>query len=60
MWSSFLACSRGQGILIELLERQGHFAGVEGVNGAEGRDPSGHDSTEHVAQVGRSTGPLMS
>lgn len=39
-----------QGILIELLERQGHFASVEGVNGAEGHDPSGHDATEHVAQ----------
>ena len=48
--------ARGQGILIELLERQGHFASVEGVN-VGGGDPPGHDATEHVAQVGRlSTG----
>ncbi|CAM9571759.1 unnamed protein product, partial [Hapterophycus canaliculatus] len=39
-----------QGILIEILEGQGHFASVVGVSSAEGEDMSQHDPSEHVAQ----------
>lgn len=40
-----------QGILIEFLEGQGHFASVVGVSSAEGGSFSKHDPSEHVAQV---------
>ncbi|CAM9524981.1 unnamed protein product [Pylaiella littoralis] len=39
-----------QGILIEILEGQGHFASVVGVSSAEGSSLSKHDPSEHVAQ----------
>lgn len=43
--------SSSQGILIEILEGQGHFASVVGVSSGEGGDLSEHDPSEHVAQV---------
>ncbi|CAB1116224.1 unnamed protein product [Ectocarpus sp. CCAP 1310/34] len=39
-----------QGILIEILEGQGHFRSVVGVSSGEGGDLSEHDPSEHVAQ----------